>query len=279
MRETTDTRIERLERRHRWLVCLSLAAGLAIGAFALRPAGPVLAQGGDPPSLTVSQIEMVDENGIVRARLGSDIPDGVIQSKVVRRGSKVAGLILYDETGQERGGYVTEDSGNIVLTLDTLEKQAALFAAGKSGGAALRIWYADDSLDLRVDENGPSLHAVQGGQVAFHEPPVRNPAENQFAEHSGTRRTGSARKSSGRPAGGAHPRRRVRPAWGDEKLRFRAPPAMAGCRGRSYCEHRTPARLPGLSRALISLPSPASDGGVQRLVQPRNIERPGSGRV
>jgi len=128
----------------------------------------------------VSQINVVDANGTIRARIGGDLPDAVIQGKQRPRGQKIAGILLYDDTGQERSGYVTGSSGNVFLTLDTLSKQTALFAAGRSGGAALRLFFEQDAVDIRVDENGPSIHAVREGQVAFHEPLVEDSENSQF---------------------------------------------------------------------------------------------------
>ena len=37
-----------------------------------------------------------------------------------------------------------------------------------------------DALDMRVDENGPSFHASQAGQVAFHQPVMEEPIEAPF---------------------------------------------------------------------------------------------------
>ena len=55
-----------------------------------------------------------------RVRIGGDLPDAVIGGKRVPRGEKAAGLLMYDGTGQERGGYVTfKTIRNVVLTLDT----------------------------------------------------------------------------------------------------------------------------------------------------------------
>src|SRR4051812_12835677 len=69
-------------------------------------------------SLRVSELVVVDPKGVERVRIGGDLPDAVINGKRVPRGEKAAGVLLYDGTGQERGGYVTfEPSSNIALTL------------------------------------------------------------------------------------------------------------------------------------------------------------------
>ncbi len=183
MTDTKEYRIARLERRCRSLLLLNIGI-IVLTAYSLvgyRSDFIARAQSiDDPQVITVSQINVVDENGVVRARIGGDLPDAVINGKTMPRGEKVAGVLLYDGTGQERSGYVTGSSGNVFLTLDTRTKQTALFAAGRSGGAALRLSFQDDAVDLRVDEDGPSIHAVREGQVAFHQPPVEDPESSEL---------------------------------------------------------------------------------------------------
>jgi len=134
--------------------------------------------GSSPPqALTVSELNVVDPNGIVRVRIGGDLPDAVINGKRVPRGQKAAGVLLYDDTGQERGGYVTFSPGRqVALTLDNRTTgQTATLIAGAEGGSALNLTYGNDLVELRVDdETGPSIHAVRAKQVAFHVPPVVN---------------------------------------------------------------------------------------------------------
>src|SRR5207248_2687837 len=90
-----------------------------------------------PQVLTVSEVDVVDAKGVVRARLGADIPDAVVNGQVRHRGQKAAGLMLYDDTGQERGGYITFSPGRqVALTLDSSKQQTALFVASSEGGAA-----------------------------------------------------------------------------------------------------------------------------------------------
>jgi hypothetical protein len=128
-----------------------------------------------PQVLTVSEVDIVDAKGVIRARLGADLPDAVIDGKTVKRGGHPASLMLYDSTGQERGGYLTFPNGNILLTMDS-QKPAAqmvtLVASPTGGGAALMLNRQSDAVELRVDDElGPSLHAKRGNTVAFHAPP------------------------------------------------------------------------------------------------------------
>lgn len=139
----------------------------------------------DAKSLTLSDLTIVDSNGTVRLRLGGNLPDAVRNGKTKPRGQQVAGILLYDGTGAERSGYVTfEPSGNVALTLDTRTSQVATFVAGPdgSGTSALQLFSGGSAVELRNDEDGPSIHAVRRKQVVFHEPSVENPRETEMCK-------------------------------------------------------------------------------------------------
>lgn len=132
-----------------------------------------------PVSLRVSELVVVDGQGVERVRIGGDLPDAVIQGKTVPRGEKVAGVMLYDDTGQERGGYVTfSPSGNVALTLDTRQGQVALFAADPVEGAALRLWTGRDEIALWADSDGARVSAVGAKKVLFQQPPAAPPEKS-----------------------------------------------------------------------------------------------------
>src|ERR1043165_359015 len=155
--ECTEDRLRRLER----LLLLVLSAWLmtsVILGFYVWP-WKASAQGAQAPqSLRVSELVVVDPKGVERVRIGGDLPDAVINGKRIPRGEKVAGVMLYDGSGQERGGYVTfEPSGNVALTLDTKKRQSALSAAGPDSGSALVMWSGPNSVDLRSDEDGARI--------------------------------------------------------------------------------------------------------------------------
>ncbi|WP_457653812.1 hypothetical protein [Rhodocaloribacter sp.] len=119
--------------------------------------------------VVANQIEVVDR-GVVRVRIGGQLPDAVIRGRRVPRGGVAAGVLLYDDTGQERSGYVTFDSGNVILTLDGRRSQSAFFVADTTGETALRIWYGKDVIDLRADRDGARITAAEDGHVVFQQP-------------------------------------------------------------------------------------------------------------
>lgn len=123
--------------------------------------------------IRVKELVVIDEKGVERVRIGGELPDAVVAGKTIPRGEKAAGVLLYDGSGQERGGYVTwEPSGNVGLTLDSRNRQAALFVAGVEGGSALKLWDGEDLIELRSDDEGSRLTAVKDGQIVVQEPAV-----------------------------------------------------------------------------------------------------------
>lgn len=166
--------VERAQRRLVWLLAFQVIALGVLGAALVANCASARGQQDAAASLRVEELVVVDPAGVTRARIGGDLPDAVIQGKRVPRGEAAAGILLYDSTGQERGGYVTwEPSGNVGLTLDTRRMQTALFVAGPESGSALMIRHGgESSIELRSDEQGSRITAVEEGRIAFQEPPV-----------------------------------------------------------------------------------------------------------
>lgn len=150
-----------------WLAALLLAAGG--GAIASSTMKQVAFE-----SIRAKEVIVVDANGTVRGRLGGDLPDAVMANgHIAKRGSKAAGLMIYDEQGIERGGYVTQDTGsNAMLTLDSKYRQAALFVAGpdEDQASALRLWTKNGSIELRSDDNGSRLSVADKHGVQYQQP-------------------------------------------------------------------------------------------------------------
>jgi len=145
-------------------------------------------QSATPPALKVSELVVVDPKGVERVRIGGNVPDAIINGKRIPRGEKAAGVLLYDETGQERGGYLTfEPSGNVGLTLDSRKGQVAMFVAGSDPGSALQLWHGRDLVELRSDEDGSRISAVQSGQVVSQQPTVNKMTTGRCEIYRGAR--------------------------------------------------------------------------------------------
>src|SRR5947209_5036273 len=98
-----EDRIRRLERALKLVVSGWLLAAAAVALY-LAPWRANAQTANAPQSLRVSELVVVDPQGVERVRIGGDLPDAVINGKRIPRGEKVAGVMLYDGSGQERGG-------------------------------------------------------------------------------------------------------------------------------------------------------------------------------
>ena len=169
-----ESEIARLTRLVRVTTTVSVVAiVVVVGGFAA-PHSTAHAISAD--SLRVHEITVVDGRGTVRARIGGDLPDAVNRvGRRIPRGDNASGLLIYDNLGIERGGYVTFDnSGVAALTLDSRGPQVAIFAADSTpgSGGALRIWNSRAWAELKVDEGGPHVSAARDNQIEFFEPPA-----------------------------------------------------------------------------------------------------------
>lgn len=74
----------------------------------------------DHDRITARRIDIVDADGTIRMTLSGSTPPPIIDGIQYKRVFNVAGLILYDENGSERGGFGTADveGGMAVLALD-----------------------------------------------------------------------------------------------------------------------------------------------------------------
>src|SRR5205085_11676653 len=144
-----------------------------------------------PPSQRVSEVVVVDQKGVERVRIGGDLPDAVYNGKPVPRGSKAGGVLLYDSLGRERGGYVTGDTENVGLTLDSPKMQVGMFVAGQEG-SALHMRYGQDSIELRSDEDGSRITAIQDGRIVMQQPSTIRMSTGTCDSYRGARTHASA---------------------------------------------------------------------------------------
>lgn len=176
-RENARLRTLLLRQNLAWIFALLLVAGTAIASATLKISAPI----------RTTEVTVVDANGIVRARLGGDLPDAVMaDGRVAKRGSKAGGLLIYDEEGLERGGYVTQEEGsNAMLTLDSKSKQAVLLVAAPDAdlASALRLWTGESSIELRSDSIGSRLTAADANGVTLQQPVIATLPEQTCAAY------------------------------------------------------------------------------------------------
>lgn len=171
-----ESRLRACELSQRRLrhACIALALlGMTLATLLVLQGSMARADAPPPGTLRVSELIVVDPSGTERVRIGGDLPDAVVGGRRLDRGSKVAGVMLYDRSGQERGGYVTFDTGdNIALTLDGSKGQNALFATGPDGATVMQVWHGAQSIELRADESGARLSHTRNGRLTLQQPEV-----------------------------------------------------------------------------------------------------------
>lgn len=189
MTSSLETRLAACERANARLRKIVLSQFLVWPAAALLAGGVAIADRSPEPvaSIKAREIVVVDGKGTVRARLGGDLPDAIMANgHVAKRGSKAAGLIIYDEQGLERGGYVTQDTGsNAMLTLDSKYRQAALFVAGPSEAqtSALRLWSNASAIELRSDDIGSRMSVSDRAGVMLQQPVIATLPKETCSEY------------------------------------------------------------------------------------------------
>ncbi|WP_130618480.1 hypothetical protein [Dyella amyloliquefaciens] len=139
--EAVDVRLTQLERslrRARWgmvglllLVVAMFLAWYGVGGIVQR-------------EIRVHHIYAVDDAGTVRVRVGEDPAGG-------NRKSRVAGLVVYDTTGIERGGMATMANGSVAIGLDAQHSEKGV---------------PRDRIGMMVDGKGNTVFILEDGQGA-----------------------------------------------------------------------------------------------------------------
>jgi len=175
-----QARFEHMEQRNRFVITLGVV--LAVFSFVGGAHRGLTAQ---TQSLRVSEIVVVDNNGVERVRIGGSLPDPIVNGRSIARGGQLAGILLYDGAGVERSGYGTfSPEANVVLTLDGKQGQRALFVAGPEGDTALKMWRGNNWIEFRVDEGGARLNAVRDRELVARLPgPIRMETAAMCAEY------------------------------------------------------------------------------------------------
>jgi hypothetical protein len=100
---------------------------------------------------------------------GSPLPDPVIEGKRSKRDDSIAGILIYDRDGDERGGYVTDNSvGNAFLTIDSKRQQQVTLVAYPAGGAEfdLKNEHKTEAI-LSATDKGPMLKLLDRKNVVL----------------------------------------------------------------------------------------------------------------
>jgi len=171
-RQDWSARLETVERRlaqRNRVAMVGLVGGIALGVLLSTAVPHLFAQtprAGD--IMTVRGLVVVDDKGVELVRLGAPLPDPVVNGRRVPRQGVVSGMLIYDAEGDERGGYVTEEHGDAMLTLDAKGRQQTIFIANRDGGANLSVRSGNNRNDNYVSVQAvpnPLIEIKQGGRT------------------------------------------------------------------------------------------------------------------
>ena len=142
---------------------------LAVSAFRQAPNSQI--RGDKVDELTVQRLNVVDANGTLRMVLsGKDrMHPGILDGKVIDRPRPVAGMIFFNDEGDEVGGLTItgqdrdgQRRANALLAFDQLKQdQTIAIAYSESNGqrsTGLTVW---DRPDTRLSELIDKLNAAQ----------------------------------------------------------------------------------------------------------------------
>lgn len=95
----------------------------------------------DHERISARRIDIVDADGTIRMTLSGETPAPIIDGIQYKRAFNVAGLILYDDKGSERGGFGTADveGGMAVLALDHPAMDAIGWRVSPDGSVSFSI--------------------------------------------------------------------------------------------------------------------------------------------
>ena len=112
-----------------------------------------------------------DAAGRERLRLGAPLPDPLQHGIRAKRSGTLSGLLITDASQTERGGYVTNDSGEAFFSLDAPEEQQVLFLVNPHGGVNFDLYdKLGNEASLRVFPSGPQFKLKRAGNTVVELP-------------------------------------------------------------------------------------------------------------
>lgn len=95
----------------------------------------------DHERITARRIDIIDDTGVIRMTLSGKTPAPIIDGLQYKRAFNVAGMVLYDDKGSERGGFGTADvdGGMAVLALDHPAMDAIGWRVSPDGAVSFSI--------------------------------------------------------------------------------------------------------------------------------------------
>ena len=104
------------------------------------PETQISANNVDHERLVVRRIDLVDSDGVIRMTLAGELPNPVVDGIEYERSSVISGIMLRDDSGNERGGFgYNERLGGPVLALDHDTAEGVGMALRQDGEAFMWV--------------------------------------------------------------------------------------------------------------------------------------------
>jgi hypothetical protein len=127
-----------------------------------------------PDTLTVKRLAVVDATGTERVVIAAPLPDPIIQGARVHRDGAVSGILIFDPKGNERGGYVTSDTGDLAAFLSLDSERDQVFTAYANADSGATVWAANDKHDAIAfsTHKQPVLEIIRNKKIVYKRPPA-----------------------------------------------------------------------------------------------------------
>jgi hypothetical protein len=163
-----DRRISQLKK---YVVALALLWGGTTGLWFMKP--PPFGSSRPTGKPHCETAGCVDQKGTGRVVISAPLPEPMINEKRGKRDSPVSGMLIFDPKGNERGGYVTSDGGDLaaLLTLDSENDQ--VFTAYANAGSGASVWVTNEKHQNVVmsSHNTAVLEIIHGKKIVYKQPP------------------------------------------------------------------------------------------------------------
>jgi hypothetical protein len=167
--ESLQRRVSAIERK---LVVLGICCAASTIYLLLSATGHVAKAAAQPDTLTVKRLAVVDARGTERLVIAAPLPDPIIQGTRVHRDGPVSGILIFDPKGNERGGYVTSDTGDMAAFLSLDSERDQVFTAYANADSGATVWAANEKHDAIAfsTHKQPVLEIIQNKKIVYKNP-------------------------------------------------------------------------------------------------------------
>ena len=92
----------------------------------------------------------------------------------MKRDGPASGILIFDPKGNERGGYVTSDTGDLGAFISLDSERDQVFTAYANADSGATVWVANEKHDAVAfsTHKQPVLEIIQNKKVIYKRPPT-----------------------------------------------------------------------------------------------------------